>query len=78
VRGSTLYLSYYAEGVVIVDLSKPSTPSFVAQFVPEPAEDPNGLFFPGEEFPLVWGVYPEQNFVLASDVNSGLWVFRVR
>ena len=50
----------------------------VAQFVPEPAADPNGLFFPGEEFPFVWGVYPERNYVLASDINSGLWVFQVR
>jgi hypothetical protein len=28
--------------------------------------------------PLVWGVYPWKDLVLASDINSGLWVFRVR
>jgi hypothetical protein len=27
--------------------------------------------------PLVWGVFPWKNLVLASDMNSGLWVFRV-
>ena len=78
VIGNTLYLSYYAEGVVVVDIARPAAPAMVAQFVPEPAADPNGLFFPGEEFPFVWGVYPERNYVLASDINSGLWVFQVR
>lgn len=78
VVGNTLYLSSYAEGVVVVDIARPDRPGMVAQFVPEPAADPFGLFFPGEEFPFVWGVYPERNYVLASDINSGLWVFRMR
>jgi hypothetical protein len=78
VVGNTLYLSYYAEGVVVVDIARPAAPGMVAQFVPDPAADPRGLFFPGEEFPFVWGVYPERNYVLASDINSGLWVFQVR
>lgn len=78
VRGNTLHLSHYTEGVLTVDISKPANPSFVAQFVPEPHEDPMGLFFPAEEFPFVWGVYPERNYVLASDINSGLWVFQIR
>jgi hypothetical protein len=29
------------------------------------------------DMPLVWGVYPWKDMVLASDINSGLWVFRV-
>lgn len=78
VVGKTLYLSYYAEGVVVLDIARPESPSMVAQWLPEPAADPMGLFFPGEKFPFVWGVYPERSFVLASDINSGLWVFKVR
>jgi hypothetical protein len=27
--------------------------------------------------PVVWGVYPWTDLVLASDMNSGLWVIRV-
>jgi hypothetical protein len=27
--------------------------------------------------PVVWGVYPWKDMVLASDMNSGLWIFRV-
>jgi hypothetical protein len=26
---------------------------------------------------VVWGVYPWKDLVLASDMNSGLWIFRV-
>ena len=29
------------------------------------------------DMPLVWGVFPWKGMVLASDMNSGLWVFRV-
>jgi hypothetical protein len=94
------YFSWYAEGVAIVDIdaaidaSDPAQgvtageeDALVAQFVPEPAEDPFGLFGgPGVEFPNVWGVYLHEDFrdrrgleryALASDINSGLWVFQL-
>jgi hypothetical protein len=78
VRGNTLYLSYYAEGVVMLDISRPASPEQFAQFVPDPHPDPHGFFGPpGVEFPNVWGVFVERNYVLASDINSGLWVFRL-
>jgi hypothetical protein len=79
VRGSKLYLSWYTEGVLVVDISKPSRPRTIAQFIPpEKAEDPLGVFFPGEEFTEIWGVFPYRNYVLASDMNNGLWIFKVR
>ena len=77
IDGNDLYLSYYAEGVVIVDIADVRAPVQKAQFVPTPAADPRGLFFPGEEFPFVWGVWLEDGYALASDINSGLWVFRL-
>jgi len=86
VRGSTAYLSWYSEGVVVVDISRPAHPRFIAQFVPPPTPDPMhfwdsiwGLDLPeGASFPLVWGVFVDRDYVLASDINSGLWVFQVR
>lgn len=79
VQGSLAYFSWYSEGVVVVDISRPANPRFVAQFVPEPAADPRGFFAPpGVEFPFVWGTFVDRNYVLASDINSGLWVFQVR
>ncbi len=56
IDGNDLYLSYYSEGVVILDITDVRNPVQQAQFVPTPAADPRGLFFPGEELPLVWGV----------------------
>jgi hypothetical protein len=78
VVGNTLYLSWYTEGVALFDISRPSDPRFVAQFIPpEKAEDPLGQFYPGEEFVEIWGVFPYRDFVLASDMNTGLWTFKV-
>jgi hypothetical protein len=31
----------------------------------------------GGPCPFVWGVYPTKDYVLASDMNSGLWVLRL-
>ena len=38
---------------------------------------PLGVFFPGEEYTEIWGVFPYRNYVLASDMNNGLWIFKV-
>jgi hypothetical protein len=77
VRGRHLFLSYYAEGVVVLDISDPGEARQIAQFVPDPAPDPRGFFFPDESFPNVWGVDLAENYAVASDINSGLWVFRL-
>ena len=78
-KGNTLYLSWYTEGVVVVDISKPWRPKMIAQFIPpEKAEDPLGVFFPGEEYIEIWGVFPYRGYVLASDMNNGLWIFQVK
>jgi len=79
VHGGQAYFSWYSEGVLVVDISRPANPRFVAQFVPEPAADPRGFFAPPDvEFPFVWGTFVDRNYILASDINSGLWVFQVR
>lgn len=75
VRGSTAYFSWYAEGVVVVDISDLSNPAQIAQFLPPPAEDPFGLFVPAQV--NVWGVALHRDHVLASDMSSGLWVFKL-
>lgn len=82
-----VYFSWYAEGAVVMPLPRdPATLTVIdepiAQFVPPPTEDPRGFFFPGHEHPNVFGVAPHEDhagrpYALASDVNSGLWVFRL-
>ncbi len=79
IKGKTLYTSWYTEGVVIWDIADPANPKKIGQFIPpEKAEDPLGVFYPGEEFVEIWGVYLGPGFVVASDMNTGLWVFKVR
>jgi hypothetical protein len=67
VRGRYAYMSYYCEGVRIVDIADPTQPKEVAFY------DLNGnasCF----SFNSNWGVYPFANLIYASDMRSGLYV----
>jgi hypothetical protein len=85
VHGNRAYFSWYSEGVVAADISRAAVPRVIAHFVPPPTADPMGFFGPfflglenNPPFPFVWGVFPHRNYVLASDINSGLWVLKIR
>lgn len=65
VLGSRVFFSWYGQGVIVADISRPSKPRLLTQFLPSPN-------------PRVWGVFPEPGYVLASDMNSGLWILRLR
>jgi hypothetical protein len=78
VDGDLEYVSWYAAGVRVVDLADPRRPREVAWFVPPGTPGAAGVGpVGGGRAPLVWGVYPYRGVVLASDMRSGLWVFRV-
>jgi hypothetical protein len=81
VQGDREYASWYSDGVRVVDLSDPGHPREVASFVPPPTSPPRQIVATARDgrrdMPLVWGVYPWKDLVLASDMNSGLWIFRV-
>ncbi|MBN8209006.1 hypothetical protein JI666_09640 [Bacillus sp. NTK071] len=62
VRGNTLYLSHYAGGVVAVDITNPSDPTEIARYTPEQSD--------------IWGVFVDRNYILASDIGSGLKVLQ--
>lgn len=78
VRGHTLFLSWYSDGVRIVDISQPSAPREIASYVPAGVPDRLNFWLPGQAFPFVWGVYPTGTLVLASDINYGLYVLRLQ
>ncbi len=75
VRRDQVFASWFSDGVRWVDISKPRRPQEIARFVPPRTRDPHGFFPP---VTLVWGVKPlqEMNLILASDINSGLWILR--
>lgn len=67
VRGNRAYLSWYFEGIRVVDFSQPSAPREIAAFVPEPGPPVNGF---------IWGVYVQGDLILASDLVGILYVLK--
>lgn len=74
--GRYAYFSWYGQGVALFDLKNPRKPRFVTRFRPPPGRDEHGLLCPRARCTSVWGVFPTPRYVLASDMNSGLWVLR--
>jgi hypothetical protein len=76
--GKRAYFSWYSLGVIVVDISNPRKPKFVAQFLPPTSRDPEKGFCPNSapRCTLTWGVYPTSQYVVAADMVGGLWVFR--
>jgi hypothetical protein len=80
VVGTDIYLSWYSDGIRVVDAINPRALREVAFFVPPSANNPvkpsqRGVL---SNAPQVWGVaYDEATgLIYASDMNSGLWILR--
>jgi len=78
--GTDVYISWYTDGVRVVDASNPRAPREVAHFVPPAGQNP---VKPSQRGVLsnttqVWGVYVDHHtgLVYASDMNTGLWILR--
>ncbi len=78
VVGTDVYMSWYSDGIRVVDASNPLAIQEVAYFVPPSANNPvkpsqHGVL---TNAPEVWGVaYDEDTgLIYASDMNSGLWI----
>jgi len=74
VVGRYAYFSWYGQGVALFDLKHPRKPKYVTRFRTPPGRDRHGLLCPGGTCTAVWGVFVMPKYVLASDLNSGLWV----
>jgi hypothetical protein len=79
-KGTDVYISWYSDGVRVVDASDPTRPREVAYFVPPSANNPvspsqRGVLTNATQ---VWGVAVDDatGLVYASDMNSGLWILR--
>ena len=68
VKGNNAYLSWYFEGIRVVDFSQPSHPREIAAYVPDTAETTDGFF---------WGVYVHEDKILASDLLGGLFILEL-
>lgn len=74
VLGDRAYSSWYSAGIIALDLSDPTSPVQVGQFVPDTSRrHANSL---GTGPAEVWGVAidPDTGMVYASDMRTGLWI----
>ena len=78
VQGRLAFFSWYGQGVIAADVSNPRRPRFLARFLPRRKRDPERLLCPRRRCTAVWGVHATPEYVLASDMLSGLWVLRLR
>ncbi len=79
VRGDTLYLSWYSDGLRIVNISNPAAPQEVGFFREQPTLDPAGFFGPnfgagGHPIAFDWGVHVVGDRIYLSDINFGLYI----
>jgi hypothetical protein len=74
VNGDRAYSAWFAHGIVALDLSEPTAPELVGQFVPPTSGRYASSLGPGPA--SVWGVAvdPETGIVYASDMRTGLWI----
>jgi hypothetical protein len=77
VWGNRAFISWYAHGIVVLDLTNPASPVLVGQFAPA-GNVGRKLFSLSRKLPAVWGVAldPGRGLVYASDIRSGLWIIR--
>ena len=76
VNGNRAYASWFSNGIVALDVSNPTAPSMVGQFVPPTNRRYAGALGVGPA--EVWGVAidPETGYIYASDMRSGLWIIK--
>lgn len=73
--GNRSYSSWYSAGIVALDISDPTNPQMVGQFVPQTSKRYANSLGPGPA--EVWGVAIDADgIVYASDMRTGLWIVR--
>jgi hypothetical protein len=69
--GGPADFGWYSDGLRLLDISVPAAPREIAFFVPPDVRDPRGWFSPKAR---IWGIYVQDDLILASDVNAGLYI----
>lgn len=77
VQGDLLFVSWFADGVRVLDISDPAAPRELASWIPPARAQPRAIRTYLGDGPLVWGVAVEGDLIVASDINSGLHVLRL-
>lgn len=75
VKGDTLYISYYHDGLQVYDVGDPENPRRIGWYDTYPNNNGNGY----SGYNGCWGTYPflPSGCILASDISYGLFTFKV-
>ena len=60
----------------MLDLTRPSAPREMAHFRPGAGRNTANPWCPYCTF--IWGAFPNRDYFVATDMNSGLWVAKIR
>ncbi len=79
VKGDTLFVSYYEDGVQIFNISNPLSPKLIAYYDTYKLQNGLGYDVAAHDWKGPWGVYPylPSGCILASDITQGLFTFKV-
>jgi hypothetical protein len=78
VAGPLTFFSWYGKGVVVAETTRGyARPRLLAQWQPRTDWLNPDLYFCKKACPQVWGIFLHRGLVLASDMNSGLYVLRL-
>jgi hypothetical protein len=72
VRDGIAYVSYYLDGLRVIDLRDPRSPREIGHFDTVPAAEESELF------QGAWGVHLDGGLVFISDMQAGVFAFRVQ
>ena len=74
VLGDRAYSSWYSNGIVAIDVSDPTQPERVGQFVPDTSRRHANSLGVGPAEVRGVAIDPETGIVYASDMRTGLWI----
>jgi len=79
IKGDTMFISYYEDGVQVFDISNPVLPKRIAYYDTYTLQNGLGYSEPAHDWKGPWGVYPflPSGCILASDITQGLFTFKV-
>jgi hypothetical protein len=77
VRGDLLFVSWYSDGVRVVDIHDPAAPRELAAWTPPARAIPDAVRISFTDGPLIWGIAVEGDLIVASEMNGGLYVLQL-
>jgi hypothetical protein len=77
VQGDLLFAAWFSDGVRVVDVRDPANPVELAAWTPATGPPSGAVRNYLGDGAQVWGVAVEGDLIVASDINSGLYVLHL-